>query len=81
LSEYDFSGEQRMFDTAYELMIHHLELRVKTACLSIHDLEGELHHLTIYEGHGRGGLKAAEIDGQIQAYITIISRMKRKQGR
>ena len=79
MDEYDFSGEQRVFDNAYDLMIHHLELRARTTPLSIHDLEGELHHLTIYEGQdwdGRGSLKAAEIDGHIQAYITMINRMK-----
>lgn len=82
MAEYDFSGEQRVFDNAYEVMIHHLELRAQTTGLSIHDLEGELHHLTIYEGQdwdGRGSLKAAEIDGQIQAYITVINRMKKEQ--
>ncbi len=75
----DFSGEDQVFDSAYENMIHHLELRAQTTSLSLFDLEGELHHLAIYEGQdwdGRGGLKAAEIDGQIQAYITMINRMK-----
>ncbi len=82
MDNHDFSGEEQVFDSAYELMIHHLELRLNTKGLSIHDLEGELHHLTIYEGQdwdGRGVLKAAEIDGQIQAYITVINRMKEEE--
>ncbi|NLZ76622.1 MAG: hypothetical protein GX911_01485 [Spirochaetales bacterium] len=84
MEENDFSGERQVFDTAYELMIHHLEWRARTTSLSIHDLEGELYHLTIYEGQdwgGRGSLKAAEIEGRIQAYITMINRMKKERDR
>jgi len=46
------------------------------------DIEGELHHLTIYEGQdwvGRGELKNNEIQGQIYAYIAFIDRLKKQQ--
>ncbi|NMA23090.1 MAG: hypothetical protein GX938_06245 [Spirochaetales bacterium] len=79
MNDSDFSGERRAFNDSYENTMAFLEGRQKTRNLSIHDLEGELHHLTIYEGQdwgGRGPLKSAEIQGEISAYITFIDRLK-----
>ncbi|MCK9548688.1 MAG: hypothetical protein RBS49_06635 [Sphaerochaeta sp.] len=75
----DFSGEQQAFRDAYEDTLTFLEARQAIKPLSVIDLEGELHHLTVYEGQdwgGRGPLKNAEIQGQISAYITVIDAMK-----
>ncbi len=77
----DFSGERQAFCDAYEDTLAFLEARQAAGSLSLIDLEGEFHHLTVYEGQdwgGRGVLKNAEIQGQISAYITVIDAMKNK---
>lgn len=79
MSTADFSGERQAFQDAYSDTLAFLEARVATTTISLNDLEGELHHLTIYEGQdwdGRGPLKSAEIEGQISAYITVIDAIK-----
>lgn len=56
-----------------------LKIDKKMAPVSLIVLEGELHHLTVYEGQdwvGRGELKNSEIQGQIYAYIAFIGKMK-----
>ncbi len=77
----DLTGEERVFHDAYDRTLIYLENRQQMAPLSLIDIEGELHHLTVYEGQdwvGRGELKNSEIQGQIYAYITFIDRMKKK---
>ena len=77
----DLSGEQQVFHDAYDTTMLYLENRQKTTPLSLMDIEGELYHLTVYEGQdwaGRGELKNSEIQGQIYAYIAFIDRMKRE---
>ncbi len=77
----DFSGEQQAFRDAYEDTLAFLEARQAANPLPLIDLEGELYHLTVYEGQdwgGRGVLKSAEIQGQISAYITVIDLEKGK---
>ncbi len=77
----DFSGEQQAFRDAYEDTLAFLEARQAACPLSLIDLEGELYHLTVYEGQdwgGRGVLKSAEIQGQISAYVTFIDAVKNK---
>lgn len=75
----DLSGEQQVFHDAYDTTLFYLENRQKLTPLSLIDIEGELYHLTVYEGQdwaGRGELKNSEIQGQIYAYIAFIDRMK-----
>jgi hypothetical protein len=75
----DLSGEERVFHESYDRTLLYLENRHKMAPMSLIDLEGELHHLTVYEGQdwvGRGELKNSEIQGQIYAYIAFIGKMK-----
>ncbi|HZJ88452.1 MAG TPA: hypothetical protein VFC80_04790 [Sphaerochaeta sp.] len=79
MNEDDFSGEQLCYREAYETTLAFLERRQREKPVCLADLEGEFHHLTIYEGQdwgGRGPLKNAEIQGEISAYITFIDRMK-----
>ncbi|HPZ15819.1 MAG TPA: hypothetical protein PLX25_04070 [Sphaerochaeta sp.] len=78
----DFSGERQAFCDAYEDTLAFLEARQEADALSLIDLEGELYHLTVYEGQdwgGRGVLKNAEIQGQISAYIAVIDAVKNKK--
>ncbi|MBG0768217.1 MAG: hypothetical protein AB7S66_10955 [Sphaerochaeta sp.] len=75
----DLSGEERVFHDSYDRTLLYLENRQKMAPVSLIVLEGELHHLTVYEGQdwvGRGELKNSEIQGQIYAYIAFIGKMK-----
>lgn len=77
----DLTGEERVFHEAYDRTLLYLENRQKMAPLSLIDIEGELHHLTVYEGQdwvGRGELKNSEIQGQIYAYIAFIDKMKKE---
>ncbi|MGE4453623.1 MAG: hypothetical protein AB7D92_03745 [Sphaerochaeta sp.] len=76
----DLSGEERVFHESFDRTMIYLENRQAIAPLSLIDLEGELHHLTVYEGQdwvGRGELKNSEIQGQIYAYIAFIDKMKK----
>lgn len=75
----DLTGEELAFREAYESTLRHLEARQAMSPVTILDLEGELHHLTIYEGQdwgGRGVLKNAEIQGNIYAYLAFINTLK-----
>ncbi len=77
----DFSGEHHAFCAAYDDTLAFLEARQEACPLSLIDLEGELYHLTVYEGQdwgGRGVLKSAEIQGQISAYIALIDTVKNR---
>ncbi|MGE4465521.1 hypothetical protein [Sphaerochaeta sp.] len=77
----DLTGEERVFHEAYDRTLLYLENRQTIAPLSLIDIEGELHHLTVYEGQdwvGRGELKNSEIQGQIYAYIAFIDKMKKE---
>lgn len=79
----DLTGEEQAFREAYETTLLYLETRQKMSPLNIIDLEGEFHHLTIYEGQdwgGRGVLKNAEIQGQIYAYLAFINQLKQSKG-
>jgi hypothetical protein len=72
--------EEVVFQDSFENTLQFLNFRVKKDNLTLHDLEGELHHLTIYEGQdwaGRGEIKNAEIQGQVYAYQEFIQRMKK----
>jgi hypothetical protein len=72
--------EEVVFQDSFENTMQFLNFRVKKDNLTLHDLEGELHHLTIYEGQdwaGRGEIKNSEIQGQVYAYIEFIQRMKK----
>ncbi|MDT4762076.1 hypothetical protein [Sphaerochaeta sp. PS] len=76
------SSEELAFRDAYENTLQFLENRIKLSNLALSDLEGELHHLTIYEGQdwgGRGELKNSEIQGQIYAYLAVIDRVKKNK--
>lgn len=76
------TSEEQAFHDGYDTTIKFLENRIQFANLKINDLEGELHHLTIYEGQdwgGRGELKNSEIQGQIYAYMAIIDTMKKEE--
>jgi|GEM_PF-2529414 len=71
--------EEQAFHDGYDTTITFLENRIKFANLKVIDLEGELYHLTVYEGQdwvGRGELKNSEIQGQIYAYMAVIDTMK-----
>lgn len=77
----ELTSDERAFHDGFDTMTQFLENRIKLANLSVHDLEGELHHLTIYEGQdwvGRGELKNSEIQGQIYAYMAAIDKLKKK---
>ncbi len=77
----ELSAEEQAFHDGYDTTMQFLENRMRIANLKISDLEGELHHLTVYEGQdwvGRGELKNSEIQGQIHAYIAVIDTMKKK---
>jgi hypothetical protein len=79
----DLTGEQHAFHNAYDTTLHHLRTRQELSKQSLIDVEGELYHLTVYEGQdwgGRGVLKNAEIQGQIYAYIAFINELKKEQG-
>lgn len=79
----DLTGEQKAFHEAYETTLLYLEARQKMSPLTMTDLEGEFHHLTVYEGQdwgGRGVLKNAEIQGQIHAYLAFINQQKQSKG-
>ncbi|MDD3057354.1 MAG: hypothetical protein PHY87_01295 [Sphaerochaeta sp.] len=79
----DLTGEQNAFHTAYDTTLHYLRTRQQVSKQNLIDVEGELFHLTVYEGQdwgGRGILKNAEIQGQIYAYIAFINEMKKEQG-
>lgn len=74
------TSEEKAFHDGYDSTMQFLENRLKISDVRIEDLEGELHHLTIYEGQdwgGRGELKNAEIQGQIYAYLAIIDTLKK----
>ncbi|MBI9094769.1 MAG: hypothetical protein JEY71_07795 [Sphaerochaeta sp.] len=75
------TSEEQAFHDGYTTTMQFLENRIKIANLKVTDLEGELYHLTVYEGQdwgGRGELKNSEIQGQIYAYIAVINTMKEK---
>ncbi len=77
----DLTSEEQAFHDGYNTTMQFLENRIKLASVKVNDLEGELHHLTIYEGQdwvGRGELKNSEIQGQIYAYMAVIATMKKK---
>ncbi len=79
----DLTGEQYAFHTAYDTTLTYLRTRQQISKQNLIDVEGELFHLTVYEGQdwgGRGILKNAEIQGQIYAYIAFINEMKKEQG-
>ena len=78
----DLTSEEVAFNDGYDTTMQFLENRIKLSTVKVHDLEGELHHLTIYEGQdwvGRGELKNSEIQGQIYAYMAVIDSMKKKK--
>lgn len=78
----DLTSEEIAFNDGYDTTMQFLENRIKLSTVKVHDLEGELHHLTIYEGQdwvGRGELKNSEIQGQIYAYMAVIDSMKKKK--
>ncbi|MDY0288206.1 MAG: hypothetical protein RBR15_05230 [Sphaerochaeta sp.] len=80
-TEQELTSEEQAFHDGYDTTFMFLENRIKLSNVNIHDLEGELHHLTIYEGHdwaGRGELKNSEIQGQIYAYMAVIEKMKKE---
>ncbi|MDC7244440.1 MAG: hypothetical protein PQJ47_00840 [Sphaerochaetaceae bacterium] len=73
--------EEETLETEYELMLAQLEMRATLPSFSIEDIEGELHHLLIYQGQdwvGRGEIKNAEIQGHVYAYQVFIKRYKEK---
>lgn len=75
------SSEEQAFHDGYNSTMQFLEERQNLGTLKLHDLEGELHHLTIYEGQdwgGRGELKNSEIQGQIYAYMAMIELVKKE---
>jgi hypothetical protein len=75
------TSEEQAFHDGYDSTMQFLENRIKFANLKVIDLEGELYHLTVYEGHdwvGRGELKNSEIQGQIYAYMAVIDTLKKK---
>ena len=77
----ELTSEEQAFHDAYDTTMQFLENRIEYANLKVIDLEGELYHLTVYEGQdwgGRGELKNSEIQGQIYAYMAIIDNMKKK---
>ena len=77
----ELTSEEQAFHDGYDSTMQFLENRIRFANLKVNDLEGELHHLTIYEGQdwvGRGELKNSEIQGQIYAYMATIDTMKNK---
>ncbi len=79
----DLTGEEQAFRSSYETTLHYLETRQQISPLSIMAIEGELHHLTVYEGQdwgGRGVLKNAEIQAQIYAYLAFLDYLKKEQG-
>ncbi|HKL56967.1 MAG TPA: hypothetical protein VJ854_01100 [Sphaerochaeta sp.] len=81
-TEGELTSEEQAFHDGYDTTLTFLENRIQLSNLNIFDLEGELHHLTIYEGHdwvGRGELKNSEIQGQIYAYMAVIDMMKKKE--
>ena len=78
--EQEITSEERAFHEGYDTTLAFLESRIKLSNVKVTDLEGELHHLTIYGGHdwvGRGELKNSEIQGQIYAYMAVIDNMKK----
>ena len=75
----DITGEQHAFHEAYDTTLLYLRTRQRITPQKLIDLEGELHHLTIYEGQdwgGRGVLKNAEIKGK--STLTNSSTSLRK---
>ncbi|HKL58419.1 MAG TPA: hypothetical protein VJ863_00855 [Sphaerochaeta sp.] len=80
----ELTSEERAFHDGYDTTMQFLENRITLSNVKIYDLEGELHHLTIYEGQdwvGRGELKNSEIQGQIYAYMAVIATMKKKKAK
>lgn len=78
----ELTTEERIFQDAYDTTLAFLETRYTLTNMNIADFEGELHHLTIYEGQdwaGRGELKNSEIQAQIYAYIAFIENLKKQQ--
>ncbi|MGB4406936.1 MAG: hypothetical protein WBI82_08775 [Sphaerochaeta sp.] len=76
----ELTSEEQAFHDGYTTTMQFLENRTKIANLKVTDLEGELYHLTVFEGQdwvGRGELKNSEIQGQIYAYIACINTMKK----
>ncbi|WP_320127463.1 hypothetical protein [uncultured Sphaerochaeta sp.] len=72
--------EEIVFQQSFDNTLNFLEQRMETEKLTLIDLEGELHHLTIYEGQdwgGRGEIKNSEIQGQVYAYLDFIQRVKK----
>ena len=77
----DLTSEEIAFNDGYDTTMQFLENRIKIANLKVTDLEGELYHLTVFEGQdwvGRGELKNSEIQGQIYAYMAVIDTLKKK---
>ncbi|HHT80441.1 MAG TPA: hypothetical protein GXZ69_04245 [Spirochaetales bacterium] len=77
----ELTSEERAFHDGYNNTLQFLENRANLTNLKLGDLEGELHHLTIYEGQdwgGRGELKNSEIQGQIYAYLAVIDSLKKE---
>jgi hypothetical protein len=73
--------EEIVFQESFDNTLQFLQFRAEKDNLTLFDVEGELHHLTIYEGQdwgGRGEIKNSEIQGQVNAYIEFIQRMKKK---
>lgn len=71
--------EQQIFESEYQLMLDHLELRSQSPTFLIEEIEAELKHLCIYQGQdydGRGALKSREIQAHIYAYEVFIKRYK-----
>ena len=73
------SIEQIIFDESYDLTMKRLEHASSREGFEIDELEGELVHLTRYEGQdwvGRGELKNSEISAEVLAYQVFIKRWK-----
>jgi hypothetical protein len=73
--------EEIVFQNAFESTLRFLHDRVQSGTMTLAEAEGELHHLSIYEGQdwgGRGEIKNSEIQGQVYAYIQVIDELKKK---
>ena len=82
VSSQELTTEEKVFQDTYDTTLQFLETRYDLTNMNIADIEGELHHLTIYEGQdwaGRGELKNSEIQAQIYAYIAFIENLKKQQ--
>jgi len=70
---------ENIFNRVYDGIIENLEYKYQKLGTPLKDIENELDHLYIYQGHcwdGRSETKDIEIEATVQAYQVFLHKHK-----